>query len=670
MSSRYRTIAAIAGALFGIVSAAAQDTPEIPFIVPLDPPPAHYTIDCRIGIDSAVVAVNGSETVRLTNTSPRSLRYLAVAWEVDSTRTIQISIDGTPVTIPADTAGVGVPSPLVIELPSTLDQGETTTLSLDFSRTFIYDEEVTEFLSSTWFPRIIWGVQTQDNFDVRLTVPPGYALATSGRFDTTTGMYHADGVRQFGIYLASGMNAMEATAGDVLIRTLYPVKGADLARLLTETAADVVDFNRRRFGLYPSRQLSIIPGMDYPAGGYPVATSMVVIHGMEQMAERDTLHWRWITAHEIGHQYWFEYVMPELPDAIGWLMIGLGIYVDREYTRARGLSLQKHRGFLGRYLDGVYEGLDTRADVHTDYWEEIDFDFNNIVIHGKGFSIISALECVLGDELFDRIHARCLREYAGKRMGDDDFKRVCEEEYGQNLDWFFDQWVRSTRYLSYQITAQDCQRSGDEYLTEVRVACLGTMKMPIPVAAFFEDGSSQVKVTDRLRDMNIIRFTSASPLLEGRLDPDSELAIADPPPSPEELEIRRKLRSLPDPSVIDELPQLTARILEMDITETSFWGRLGRKLYSWRRYEEALQVFQRRTGMLEELDSEWAASAYCWQGHLLDLLGRRKEAVAAYQKALDINTDQDFAYDGDPVTINRQWIEERLKTPYTREDND
>ncbi len=51
--------------------------------------------------------------------------------------------------------------------------------------------------------------------------------------------------------------------------------------------------------------------MDYPAGGYPVATSLVVIHGEEQMEKKPEALFRWITAHETGHMYWSEYVLAE-----------------------------------------------------------------------------------------------------------------------------------------------------------------------------------------------------------------------------------------------------------------------------------------------------------------------------------------------------------------------
>ena len=72
-------------------------------------------------------------------------------------------------------------------------------------------------------------------------------------------------------------------------------------------------------------------------------------------------------------------------------MIGLGIYADREYCRARGITDQ-HERFFDEYTDAVRRGIDTTVDLTPEQLEDVTWDFNSIVTHGKGFSIISALE--------------------------------------------------------------------------------------------------------------------------------------------------------------------------------------------------------------------------------------------------------------------------------------
>jgi hypothetical protein len=207
-------------------------------------------------------------------------------------------------------------------------------------------------------------------------------------------------------------------------------------------------------------------------------------------------------------------------------MIGLGIYADREYVRARGLGLNKHRAIMNRYIKGVQGGLDTTIALSPEQRAKITFDFNNIVKHGKSFSVISALDCVLGKKVFGKIYQNCLEEFAGRRLGIHEFKAVCEKETGQDLGWFFDQWVNSNKFLSYEISSKKCKKQVDRYISQVEVKCLGDLKMPVPVVVHFEDGTSQSKFTDRLLYVNVLEFKSKSPLKEVRLDPNAALAQA------------------------------------------------------------------------------------------------------------------------------------------------
>lgn len=462
----------------------------------------------------------------------------------------------------------------------------------------------------------------------------------------------------FGLFVGKGYETAEADAGDVHIRAVFTAAGRPCAELLLKTAVDVINFYRQQFGFYPQQSLSIVPGMDYPAGGYPPATALAVIHGQERLSERPADFWRWITAHEIGHQYWSEYVLSKEPDGLGWLMIGLGIYADREYSRARGITDQ-HPKFFAEYIEGVRQGLDTTAELTPEQSQAIGFDFNNIVVHGKGFSIISALAAVLGRETFDRIYARTLKEYGGRRLATTEFQSIAERETGQNLDWFFDQWARSNRFASYRVASQDCRKEGPGYLCTVQVERAGTLSMPVPLAAVFEDGTRQMAFTDRLMASQTLTFRAAKPLKEARLDPDGEIALVIPPPDPAyKASLATRIRYLGWTKNGGEPLELfhAAQSAQLGAFE---WFKLGLTLYDSHYYPESLEAFRKASG--------FGFAAFVWQGHVLDLLGRRGEAIEAYRKALEVGgpspSMQHSQYD---MTIDRAWIEERLKTPFTR----
>lgn len=65
-------------------------------------------------------------------------------------------------------------------------------------------------------------------------------------------------------------------------------------------------------------------------------------------------------------------------------------------------------------------------------------------------------------------------------------------------------------------------------------------------------------------------------------------------------------------------------------------------------------------------DSDWRFMGLVWQGHLLDLLGRRTEAVASYQQALKVPGEPSMQHSQYNLVIDKQWVEQRLKTPFER----
>ncbi|OHB67114.1 MAG: hypothetical protein A2Y77_05330 [Planctomycetes bacterium RBG_13_62_9] len=97
--------------------------------------------------------------------------------------------------------------------------------------------------------------------------------------------------------------------------------------------------------------------------------------------------------------------------------------------------------------------------------------------------------------------------------------------------------------------------------------------------------------------------------------------------------------------------------------------KIGLALYDAARYEEALAVF----GKLQTAagDSERAqATALIWQGHMLDLLGRRDEAVARYQRVADMRLDAYKEHSQYGLSYNcSPYAQEKTRTPFTRLEN-
>jgi tetratricopeptide (TPR) repeat protein len=519
-----------------------------------------------------------------------------------------------------------------------------------------------------WHPRLWWGYETHASYDLKIDAPPGLTIGASARRDPATNRYRATGIRSFGLVFGQNLEALEADASGVQVRVIYQRSMQPCAQIMLRHAVDVIPYYTQRFGFYPQRSLTIVPGEPSPvAGGYPFATALVLMHSMEAYQELAADHWRWITAHEIGHQYWLEQVMAKDPETgSGWLMIGLGLWVDREYARARGM-VKLHPARLEGYAATVRNGLNTTIEQSPDEIRRLKFDYNSQVTHNKGYSIISALAAMLGEHTFDGVHARCLREYGGRRMGTDEFRKIAEQESGQDLAWFFTPWTKTNGWASYVIENIEKSEDGGGHLAGVHLKQAGQNALPVPVEARFQDGSRERQWTDRLRQRQTLEFRSKALLTEVVVDPDREFPLVMPPPDPERQQVVGAILDLPWTGSAAKAAPLLERAVKLAIKDNELLFRLGLLLYDGAIYDKALTAFEMAARELKSGPKFRYFWATAWQGMLLDLMGQRSEAVARYQEAFDSGVEGDFRHSQYGLVINRAWIQERLREPYRRE---
>ena len=76
----------------------------------------------------------------------------------------------------------------------------------------------------------------------------------------------------------------------------------------------------------------------------------------------------------------------------------------------------------------------------------------------KGAMILHMLRWVLGEDKYNKTMRDFATEFAGKSASMDDFKAIAEKNYGEQLTWFFSQWLDSTgapefkvKYTTYRL---------------------------------------------------------------------------------------------------------------------------------------------------------------------------------------------------------------------------
>ena len=103
----------------------------------------------------------------------------------------------------------------------------------------------------------------------------------------------------------------------------------------------------------------------------------------------------------------------------------------------------------------------------------------------------------------------------------------------------------------------------------------------------------------------------------------------------------------------------------------SDFSKTGYALYDFKNYEEALLVFRRLYEFaLEREDKIYSVMALIWQGHMLDLLGRRDEAIAVYKKVVDMNISGQWRHSQYGMIYSPStYAAKRMKEPFQRIEN-
>jgi len=398
-------------------------------------PEVHYELN--IDIDPGLGKMSGSGKIGFTNTTNRPISSLSFNNICGKNRKIGFKINEKPV----QEIRKHEDSLISILLPQKIHRGEPVELITDFSAELPPLPLKGPCTITNWHPKIYQGFSTHDDYDVGITCPDNFQVSTSGVHCGSINRFRGNNIRSFGIIISSGCTILENSKTGHIIRIFDEGGKFDHLKFLLDTAVDSINFYKEFLGFYPYPILNIISGREGCIGGFPVATNIVALHKMQPEPLISGNYWQFIVAHEIGHQYFGEYVLEK--DSPGWLWIALGMYCDREYLLSRDMDTEMHNQAVGFFEEGVKKGFNMSMDCFPQKNSKSDYNYNRSVLHGKSFAFIDSLSLLLGKENIKLICRRILREYAGKRMGALEFQIICEDITGKRLDGFFHEWIHS-----------------------------------------------------------------------------------------------------------------------------------------------------------------------------------------------------------------------------------
>lgn len=369
-----------------------------------------------------------------------------------------------------------------------------------------------------------WG-----DFRVDIRVPKGFILGATGNLlnpekalrdtsasvrewyrenpsDTSTTLwkFSAPRVHDFAWTADPGYVLFQNEWNGITLNVLAMDHNAREWKQVTEFGVDALKYLSETFGEYPYKQLTIADtyiragGMEYPGIAF-INTYTSPLYALN--------HFRAVIIHEMAHN-WFYGLLASNQTEEEWLDEGFTTmaeilcmehlfgcrdnysYNTQGWLRNRlKLPVSIRRYSALQYLRMVKQGNERdpinlmpdlfRGDVYTSQYE-------------KMANVLFMLQTVVGDSLFFKGLRRYYEEWRFRHPYPEDFFRIMEITCKRDLDWFFEQWLNTTRTLDYavkevSVKGRDETQKGS-YHVEIVLERIGDIFMPLDVDIVLKNG--------------------------------------------------------------------------------------------------------------------------------------------------------------------------------------
>lgn len=394
----------------------------------------------------------------------------------------------------------------------TLEMEFEAQVPLQIRRTGRFNSEGIDYSMAQWYPKLceydyegwhpnpyigrefygVWG-----DFDVKITLDASYVVAATGYLQNPEKIGHgyskqpivhkpgkkitwhfkAPNVHDF-VWAADPdyKHDIVKVDNDLDLHFFYKTDTTNHWKEMQPYAVRCFQMMNERFGRYPYQQYSVIQGGD---GGmeYPMATLILGRGTFSGLVS--------VTVHEAIHS-WFQLVLANNESKYGWMDEGFTTYAQNEIMHAMFPILgNAHHNTYASYRSLVESGVEEPLTTHADHFKSNKA--YSVAAYSKGGVFLNQLNYIIGSDAFDKGMKRYFNEWKFKHPNPTDFKRVMEKTSGLELDWYWENWIGTTKTIDYAIREVSAEGKG----TKVVISRLGQFPMPLDVVVTYKDRTEE-----------------------------------------------------------------------------------------------------------------------------------------------------------------------------------
>jgi len=558
-------------------------------------------------------------------------------------------------------------STIRVPLPNGLSKDASTTLTFEYegllenadnspvpglSLAYIGDDTSYLFYAGRWFPVNNYGLNRFTS-TISINVPAHMLVIGSGKatvsdtappkkastsvLPTKTFTFVSDKAGFPGTIVAGVFQEYKSDEAGLDVHVFFKPTHQSVAPAYTTTAVQEFTYNITIYGTPQSQKLNIV---ELPGDTLPYAWAPEIV-GLAGPSITEKTNYR-LLADAIAHQWWGVSVSSATKDD-WWLSDGFSRYTEAMYVEnaagAAGLEEAVKDMSVGALAyDTVPLSSASKRDLFSTEFQSLATD--------KGAMILHMLRWVLGEDKYNKTMREFAAQYAGKSATTDDFRTVAEKNYGDQLTWFFSQWLDSTgapefkvKYTTYRLGgAAAAQNPKEEKAPGFRVTGeisqdLDLFRMPVDLR-IDTDGKTENKRIEVVGTNSPFSIETFGRPRRISVDPDHRVLT-----NSSDVKLRASiLRGQAMQQQADLTGALTEFNKALDLNKNSSLAhyRIAEVFFLQRNYQSSANAY--REAINGDGDPRWTE---VWSriqlGKIFDITGQRERAVNEYRQALQTN---------------------------------